>query len=112
MNALVAVAAVLAIASAVVMSNAVAMKQVKLKVLVLGTVAETDATLKPIQDALRARGSPFDYINVLVGYQVRQTHSPPPTQTNLLHHLPPTHTHTLYHHLVTSTTTRTTRSFP
>lgn len=78
MNALVAVAAVLAIASAVVMSNAVAMKQVKLKVLVLGTVAETDATLKPIQDALRARGSPFDYINVLVGYQVRQTHSPPP----------------------------------
>lgn len=43
--------------------------EVGLKVLVLGVVPAGDATLSAITTALTARGTPFDYVNVLDGYQ-------------------------------------------
>lgn len=70
MHLTLAVAALMLCATSVVAQvSGSSVKEVDLKVLILGTVPTTDATLTGIKTSLDSRGMPYEYINVLIGYQ-------------------------------------------
>jgi len=56
------------VALLVATSQAVVLRQVSMRVLVLGVVPESDPTVGGITTALNARGAPYTYINVRDGY--------------------------------------------